>query len=141
VLIALGKSIYYPLMMNYTKIYANTSRCTENIYDSAYLNYYGSTAPGIYSYVNQSQVVPYQMFNNITSIGHGNYSVVYKVRTVNPAFDNQAVLTISMNASAQILIKTPVLSGIYQGSNYSNLFSGYRKALSIGGPCGILAVH
>ncbi len=140
VLAALQKSVYYPLMLNYSTIYANTLNCTPTLYNTTYRNANGGVAPSGYStFQNVSQYVPYALYSNISSKGSGTYDVVYYTKTISTEYNKVAALTIGINASAGTLL-TANLSGFFQGANEITLSKGYKTATSTGGACGIYVI-
>lgn len=134
VLATLQKSLYYPLMLNYSTIYANTLNCNSTLYNATYKRIKGATPSGMNAFANVSSFVPYALYNSISSAGSGNYYVIYYTKTRDASFNGIAALTLEINASAEILQHTS-LSGIFQGSNYTALLNGYRTAEVIGGAC------
>lgn len=137
IMTALNKNKYYALMLNYSRLYANTSSCTQSLYNAAFLKANGNLPDGPNSYQNISVYVPYMMYNSTAALGNGNYSVSFTTKAVDPLYNNSQALAIRVSApSANVLGVT--LGGIFKGENYSVLSSGYNKALSIGGACGIV---
>lgn len=130
----LQKSIYYPLMLNYSTIYAKTLNCTPALYNTTYAHANGVAPSGYSTFQNISQMVPYAIYNSTSSAGSGLYSVVYYTRTRASTFNNVAALTIEINASAESL-HGATFSGIFLGSNYTTLLNGYRNMATIGNAC------
>jgi hypothetical protein len=129
------KSIWYPLMLNYSQAYANTSACTPQLYNSSYIAYHSSAPSGPNTYQNVSIFVPYKMNSTITSVGGNEYADIYTAYS-HSAHTTGEALAISVNISS-MTISSVVLSGVFQGDNYTTLYNGYRKSISIGNACGI----
>ncbi|MGC8495950.1 MAG: hypothetical protein ACP5MX_01950 [Candidatus Micrarchaeia archaeon] len=136
----LNKNIYYGLVLNYTALYDNTTKCTSTLYNSTYLSTYGSLPPASYSYQNMSSFIPYGMIIKRINEGSGVYTVNFVELTRNQAFNNTNALSIVLNANKYVIISS-TLGGVYQGDNYTTLLKGYREAEVIGGPCGVYAAH
>jgi hypothetical protein len=136
VLAALQKSEYYPLMLNYSALYAETLSCTSAMYNTTYIRVKGIAPSGINTFENVSLFVPYALYSNISSAGAGAYSVVYYTKTRDPSYNKTPALTIGINASAETLLHTS-LSGVFLGLDYTTLLNGYKVAASVGGACAI----
>jgi hypothetical protein len=136
VLAELQKSAYYPLMLNYSKLYANTVNCNLAEYDITYLHVNGVVPSGLSTFENVSRFVPYALYSNITSAGSGVYSVTYRTRTTDPNFNGVAALIIDINPGQQMLVSS-ALGGVFQGMNYNSLKSAYMTAENIGNACGV----
>ncbi|MCL4373444.1 MAG: hypothetical protein M1360_00170 [Candidatus Marsarchaeota archaeon] len=135
----LNKDKFYPLVMNFSKLYSNTSSCTLQSYDTAYVGYYGSTPSGTYTYQNVSQFTPYNMLES--TIGqHGLYITNFVALTRSSFYNNTSALKITMNVTSGIITNT-TLGGVYAGLSYATLQNLYKEAVVIGGPCGIYVAH
>ncbi len=135
IMAALQKSIYYPLMVNYSSIYANTLGCTPVMYNATYTMIKGSAPAGFNTFQNVSQYVPYSLYSNITSNGAGVYSVIYRTRTISTQYNNSAALTIRINASAGIIVGSGVFSGVFMGLNHTQVSNGYTSIAGIKSAC------
>ena len=137
IMTALNRNETYALMQNYSVIYANTQNCTQNLYNSAYISHYGYAPAGPTTYPNVSTFAPYGLYTNTTNLGKGNYSFAYSTRTVDPLYNNAQAVVIKVNISTA-RVSTVVFRGIFQDQSYTALLAGYSRAISIGGPCGIV---
>jgi len=137
ILAGLHKSVYYPVLVNLSTLYANTQQCNPTDYNSAYIHEYSHAPVPPSDYANQSQLVPYTMYTNITNEGNGNYGVVY--RTTSQLLGDGPAVTISINGqTANVVNTTFSSSGIFGGSaTVSDLKGAYNRAVMIGGNCGI----
>ena len=127
--------IYYPLMVNYTSLYANTRNCTEQLYNSSYLYYYKHAPAGQGTYDNVSVIVPYSMYYSVSYAGGGNYSVTYFTQSHNPVTTGSALVSY-INLTKGTILSTS-LSGVFYGSNFTTMQSGLRSAATIGNACEI----
>ncbi len=135
----LAQDLYYPIMINYTNLYANETGCTSALYNSTYATKYGHT-PKYYTYTNVSTLVPYQMISTIKNTSDSVYIASYSTvsHTGSPWAGTAPALTITMNVSSDIITGTVVSgSGIFSGLNYSQIVGGYSAAKNIGNACGI----
>ncbi len=133
--IALQKSAYYPIMLNYSVLYANTRNCTPNLYNKTYSNYLGYPPSGQYSYQNVSSIVPYNLSLSINSVSGSLYKAVYSTKS-RQSISTGPAITITINATAESIINA-TLTGVFSGLNQSALTTGYKAALQAGGACGI----
>ncbi|MEM3827264.1 MAG: hypothetical protein QXR58_01535 [Candidatus Micrarchaeaceae archaeon] len=129
------RSIWYPLMLNYSKAYSNSAACTPQLYNSSYIAYYGAAPAGATTYQNESIFVPYKMNSSITSLGNDEYAYSYYTYAKS-ALATGKVLVLSVNISSMNITGT-ALSGIFKGDNYTALYNGYKKSAGIGNACGI----
>ena len=82
---ALKQNNVYGLMLNFSVLYYNTSNCNKVRYNNAYFKYYSimpNSGMGA-DYLNQSEFVPYNLSSTTTSLGGGNFQVVYRTKTLN----------------------------------------------------------
>jgi len=136
VLAALKKSSYYPLMLNYSAIYAATLNCTSTLYNTTYVRANNANPSGPSTFENVSQFVPYALYSNTSSAGSGVYLVVYRTRARSSLYNNINALTIRINASAETLLGVNVSNGgVFQDLNYTMMKNGYEMAESIGNAC------
>ncbi len=135
VLDVLQKTVYYPLMLNYSSLYANTLSCTPALYNSTYFSQKGIQPTGPNTYANLSKEVPYALYMNISVAGTGTYAVVYSTRTRDPFFNSSAALTIGININSNT-VSTVGFGGVFQGFNYTTLLNGYRRSANAGNACG-----
>jgi hypothetical protein len=140
IMAALGKNEFYALMLNYSTLYTNTKNCTQAVYNTAYKSYY-KYAPSVANastFYNVSAYVPYDLYTNTTSLGSGDYLVVYSTKTVDPTYNNAQALTIKVSAPTETVLNVTLApTGIFGGEDYSILLTGYSKAKGIAGACGI----
>jgi len=137
----LNSDKFYPLMVNFTALYRNTSACTPQLYNSTYSNYYKETPIPTYSYQNVSQATPYNLI--MKTVGQKNlYIVSYIALTKGAQFNGTTALSIAMNLSSDTLINSTLnVNGIYSGLNYTVLKELYTNAAKVGAPCGIYIAH
>ncbi|MGC8648622.1 MAG: hypothetical protein ACP5UN_00130 [Candidatus Micrarchaeia archaeon] len=130
----LSTSAYYPIMLNYTILYADEVNCSASKYNSTYFNLYGVQATGSDSYANISSLVPYKLTLNITNSTPQLYTAIYKTYSKDPDTTGNAII-ITMNLSTNSIVNT-TLKGAYLDMNSISLETGYLKANRIGA-CGI----
>ncbi|MGC8647404.1 MAG: hypothetical protein ACP5SA_01120 [Candidatus Micrarchaeia archaeon] len=132
---------FYPLIVNLTSLYRNTSACTPELYNTTYFSYYNAMPSPTYSYHNVSINTPYDLKMEITG-QKGYYIVSFVALTRNAQFNNTAALSINLNLNTSTIVNTTINPyGIYGGLNYTVMEKIYEKASVIGGPCGIYVVH
>ena len=132
---------FYPLMVNLTSLYSNTSACTPELYNTTYFSYYNAMPTPTYSYHNVSINTPYDLKMEITG-QKGYYIVSFVTLTRSPQFNNTVGLSMDLNLNTGTIVNTTINPyGFYSGLNYTVMKSIYEKALVIGGPCGIYVVH
>ncbi|MGD0728791.1 MAG: hypothetical protein ABR981_01825 [Candidatus Micrarchaeaceae archaeon] len=134
---ALKIDSYYPIMLNFSKLYANTTQCTPVMYNTSYIKSFGHAPHGQDTYYNVTPYVPYKIYNNTTSLGNGKYEVLFKVETTDPGFNNTVALTIAISSSNRNIIND-TLSGIFEDLTLSEWKSSYQGALSVGNACGVV---
>lgn len=137
--IAWHSSKFYPLMVNYTKLYQGTTTCTSSQYNSTFIALYGfapKATGGAATFQNVSVHVPYNMYSNLTAISGGNYRVTYYTKAQDKAYNNTAALTLTVNASNENVLNS-TYTGAFQGQSYLSILSGYQTAVKLGAPCGI----
>jgi hypothetical protein len=135
---ALVQNEDYGLLLNFSTLYTNTSKCTSTQYNTSYANFHGSVARPPNDYANVSQFVPYNMSSTVVSAGKGNYSVVFRTKTQSSLFNNEVASTIGVNASTKSVLNVTFAStGAYEGLNYTSLHADYVRAIGIGGACGV----
>lgn len=132
----LKKDVYYALMVNYTKLYDNTSSCTVSMYNADYLKKHGTSPSGPNDYANASAVVPYSMTLNITSQSSTQYTAKY-ITASHTAVTTGVALAVIMDISSNVILSN-TFSGALQGSTLATLSSGYNDSVSIGNACGVL---
>ena len=137
IMAALRASAYYPVLVNLTTLYANSQQCTASDYNSAYISQYSHAPQPPLDYPNQSQVIPYMLYYNITNQGAGNYGVAYRTKT--QLFGDAAAMTITFNAlNSKLVNVTFSSSGVFDGFvGVGSLKGVYNRAVQIGGNCGI----
>jgi hypothetical protein len=135
----LKASPFYGVMQNYTAAYATANaKCDYESYNTAYSQNNGGAAPsGPASYYNMTNIVPYNMTMNITSLTHGNYSVNYYTKSHNPITTGLA-LQLKMNLSTSTIYSSDY-SGAFQGLTTPSLESDYA-VFSAKGVCGVYLV-
>jgi hypothetical protein len=133
---ALKHSNVYGLMLNFSIMYSNTTKCTPPIYNTSYVKQFGHLPNGPNSYANITSYVPYNLSSNITYSGNGNYNMVYRTKTANQFFNNVVALRMNINVSSQTVTSTN-FTGAFEGLNYQQLAVNYATAQNIGGPCAI----
>lgn len=126
----------YGLILNFSVLYANTTQCTEELYNSTYIQAHSSAPQGGNTYENVSPLVPYNLSESISSIGGGNFEVNFTTKTQDPIFNNKVAAVIKVNASNEE-VQSTTFSEIWEGFDQTDLRSAYIHALSVGGPCGV----
>ncbi|MDE1810481.1 MAG: hypothetical protein KGH66_00330 [Candidatus Micrarchaeota archaeon] len=137
IMAALKASAYYPVLVNLTTLYANTQQCSQADYNAAYIHQHSSAPQPPEDYANQSQIVPYLLYSNITNEGSGNYGVVYRTKAV--ALGDSPAMTITIKAATSKITNVTFSSiGVFQGSTgVGDLQAINTRAVQIGGVCGI----
>jgi len=131
----LQKSLYYPLMLNYSTLYANTVNCTPGLYNITYGQRFAQAPSGQSTYRNVSSLIPYALTLNITG-SSSRYSAKYITKSRSDVFNNQPALEVGINLTTNTITSTQ-LEGIFLGLNYTLLSNGYRQAVLIGNACGV----
>jgi|GEM_PF-5776721 len=131
----LAKSVYYPIMLNYTTMYADEVNCTPAMYNKTYYNLWGISPSGGDTYANITSVVPYKLTLNITNSTPELYTATYVTYSRNSSFSGNAI-TIGIDLSTNSITSTS-LEGAYYGMNATTLEGGYLKANRVG-VCGAL---
>ncbi|HVC58316.1 MAG TPA: hypothetical protein VND15_02475 [Candidatus Acidoferrales bacterium] len=137
ILAGLHKSPYYPVLVNLSTLYANSQQCNQADYNSAYIHQYSHAPQPPTDYPNQSQVIPYQMYMNVTNEGSGIYGFAYRTKT--QLFGDGPAMTIAVNAQASNVVNVTFAShGVFVGfTGVGDLKAIYNRAVLIGGNCGI----
>ena len=126
----------YGLLLNFSVLYANTTKCTSTLYNSTYLNVHGAIAKGPNTYVNVTPFVPYNLSVAIKPSTGSDYKAVFTAKTADPSFNNTVAAIITINPSLQTTVNQTA-SGVFEGLNYSQLHTNYVRALEIGGACSV----
>jgi len=133
----LQKSLYYPLMLNYTTLYANTANCTSTLYNTTYILHNLHAPSGQSTYQNISSIIPYRLSLNITGSSN-RYTASYITKSRSSIYNSIPALVIGVNLTSNTITSTQITSsGIFYGASYNSLLSGYRQAVLIGNACGI----
>lgn len=132
---ALKQNQLYGLLLNFSVLYTNTSKCTASLYNSTYLNVHGSLPKGSVSFANVSPFVPYNL-SRVTKSTNGYYEAVFTAKTEDPSFNNSVAATITVNPTTKATVNQSI-TGVFQGLNYSQLSKNYVRALSVGGACAV----
>ncbi len=137
VIAALEKGLYYPIMLNYSKVYANSVNCTPTLYNAVYKSYYNKTASGVSDYANSSAITPYALNYTVSNYASGYSTVTYST-TSHSAATTGVALTVNISRSSGLIVAEQLpLNGVYGGSNATQLNSGLKKIALIGGACGV----
>lgn len=130
------QSQLYSLMMNFSVLYANTSKCTASLYSTTYYNAHGTIPTGQNSYDNVSQIVPYNMYKTVTYAGNGNYNVNFVTKDYS-IFNNKVAATVVVNVSRKVIAYENISNtGIFSGETLTQLGQAYIVASSEGA-CGV----
>lgn len=138
ILAALQKDSYYALMLNFSKLYANTSNCNMNLYDNLYVKENGHLPSGPSSYENVSPFTPYNLSSTTTLSSGGTYNVSYVGKTV--ALGNLPAVTINVNpttGATEDTIAPASSSGIFADLTLAQIQSNYATAY-LQGSCGVM---
>ncbi len=137
VIAALEKGLYYPIMLNYSVVYANSRNCTSSLYNTTYKSYYGKAAFGHTDYMNTSALTPYSLNYSIVNYANG-YSTVTYTATSHSAATTGVALTMNISRSSGVIVKQTIpLSGVYGGANATQLNAGLNSMARIGNACGV----
>lgn len=129
----LKQSYLYSLLLNFSVLYANTSRCTSATYGSTYVRVYGTAPTGPNTYANVSQVVPYNLSYSIANVGSGNYDVNFTTKAQSSFYNNVRAATIQVNASKkQVNYENISKNGIFAGQSITQMGRSYIRASSEG---------
>lgn len=135
---ALKNNALYGLMLNFSVLYANTSECTSQLYNSTYIYAHGHAPPGPSSYENVSPFVPYNLTISTSNLGSGNFNIAFKTLTQNPVYDDSVAVNLQVNASTKTVTNESFPStGIFDGLNFTKLRANYVSAIAAGGACGV----
>jgi hypothetical protein len=129
-----NQTLYYPLLLNYSKLYAAESSCTPTLYASSYENLYGSSPTGSYTYINVKNQVPYNLSVNLTNAGGNIYKIIFYGHINITTLNDKPAATITVNLNTSVAGIT--FSNIFYGANYTTLHSGYVSAELVGNGCG-----
>jgi hypothetical protein len=129
----------YSLLLNFSKLYANTSRCTSSLYNSTYASAHMSVPSGPNTYENVSIIVPYNMSVVINNVGGGgNYNANFVTKASDPFYNNKVAATIQVNPTQKLVVSDAINStGIFAGQTYTQIGSAYLTAASRG-VCGVM---
>jgi hypothetical protein len=132
------KSDYmYSLLLNFSTLYANTSRCTPSLYSSLYQSVYHSAPTGPNTYDNVSTLVPYNISISIGGAGNGNYNVAFITKAVQSFYNNKVAATIVVNPDSKLVVSENISStGIFAGQSITQIGQDYIRAASEG-VCGV----
>jgi hypothetical protein len=133
---ALKENDVYALLLNFSVLYANTTRCTPPIYNTSYVRENGNLPPGPSSFANVTPYVPYNLSSTESYSGDGNYDVIYKTKTINSFYNNSVASQLNVNTSAET-VTSANFSGVFMDLNYQQLVMNYEQAQTVGGPCGV----
>ncbi|MGC8694388.1 MAG: hypothetical protein ACP5RI_02100 [Candidatus Micrarchaeia archaeon] len=131
----LEKSAYYPVMVDYTKIYANESKCNQSNYTSLYKGFYGSVPTGPDTYQNITKLVPYKLSFNLTNVTPSMFKATYTTYSYSN-YTNGTALVIMINVSKNAIVSS-MTENAFDFMNATSLTTAYNKANRIGN-CGIL---
>ena len=126
----------YGLLLNFSVLYTNVSKCTPSLYNSTYTRVHSTVPLGQHAYKNESPYVPYNLSYSIESAGNGNFNAVFKTKTANSLFNNIIAATITVNPQSETTTNE-TLSGAFEGLTYTELLNNYNTAISVGGACGV----
>ncbi len=134
-------SIYYPVMLNLTPLYDNSTNCTASAYSAAYQSKWGHSPTGVNSYQNQSGIVPYQMTFSLTNTSSSVYVGTYTTASRNASFPEQGPGLIITTNITQNLITSTKLQNWFFSLPVSSMKSTVNTAKLIGGACGIIVAY
>ncbi|MCL5434078.1 MAG: hypothetical protein M1538_03870 [Candidatus Marsarchaeota archaeon] len=126
-------STYYPIMVNYTKMYANESNCTATKYNNTYYNLEGIFPNGTDTYQNITAITPYKLTLNITNSTPSLYDAVYTAYS-HSSISNGIALIITMNVISDDIISSTT-ENAFLSTNSISLESAYMRENRIG-TCG-----
>lgn len=133
----LEQNYMFSLLLNFSILYANTSKCTSTLYNSTYASAYKKPPSGPNTYENVSSIVPYNLSYSISDIGKGNYDVNFTTRAHSSFYDNKLAAMMEVNASKQLVAYQNISSsGIFAGQSITQIEQDYIRASSEGA-CGV----
>lgn len=133
----LMKNYTYSLLLNFSRLYANTSNCTPTLYNSTYLDADGAVPSGPNTYENVSTIVPYGMPIATSMTGSGNYYVNFTTKATDPFYNNRVAVTLEVDPKSGQMVEQIINStGIFSGQSIVQIGQDYLRALSYGA-CGV----
>jgi hypothetical protein len=133
----LKKNYTYSLLLNFSKLYANSTNCTPTLYNSTYVKKYGTIPSGPNTYENVSVIVPYGMVQTTSSAGGTDYFVNFTTRATSSLYDNKTAVTLKLDpASGEMVSQSINSSGIFEGQSVSQMGQDYIAAVGEG-VCGV----
>ncbi len=132
---------WYPLMANFSMLYANTTNCTRTAYDNKYASVYGAVPSGPATYANATQFIPYGINMSFVQNSSNVYTATYDALFASgQKYSSGPVVILTINlthdtVSANVL---GVFVSLYDAHNYTAVYSVYSGAQGLGGACGIL---
>ncbi len=129
---------WYPVMVNETTLYANTTKCTPSVYNSSYIGVNSHAPQPPLDYWNVSTIAPYAITLNLTNAGKGNYAATYSTLSQS-SYTTGRALQLIINISTSSVVNVTE-SGIFQGLGFSDIQSIVQRAQSVGNACGIEVV-
>jgi hypothetical protein len=132
----LNKNSTYALLLNYSKLYANTTECTPQLYNTTYHSRYGVYPQGGSTYQNSSQTTPYKLNFNISNTGPSIYLGIFSsVSHISFTTGKAAEFVVNTATNTMTSVK---IEGLFQGLNYTQIHSIYANAVSLNNACGIM---
>lgn len=135
--VALSHDPLYALALNFTSIYANSTKCTPSLYNTTYINQNHSSPKGPSTYQNVSVATPYALVYSQKYAGSGNYNIEYTALTKSSELNNSLTFKIVVNVSSQNVL-SDVISGIFTGTSQSELSQALSQTESVGNSCAAL---
>jgi hypothetical protein len=133
---ALGGNNMYALLLNFSKLYTNTTGCTQSGYDTLYpiVTHMQPNPPN--DYPNASQITPYSMSSTTAQVGSGLYNVTFTTKAHAQLFDNVPAVILEVNTNSNTVTYSISSKGIFEGQSYSTMDQNYVQANSEGA-CGV----
>lgn len=130
------KTSYYPLMLNYSRLYSGGTSCTPPLYNSTFASAEHSLPSGPSSFYNVSQFVPISLVLNISNTSATNYLATWNTGFLNGT--SSAVLVMGVNIQTNQVTRTTI-EGLFKDNNenYTSLKTEFIAADSVGNACGI----
>lgn len=126
---------YYPLMANYSKMFANSVNCTSLMYNLTYRRLAaGNGPPGYQTYENVSQLVPYRMNYSITNYNNGISIVTYSTLSHSATTTGRALIVNISRTYGRVNSDTITGSQLFFG-NASTIHTYLNDGYSAGNAC------
>lgn len=134
----LKKNTTYALVLNYSRLYANSVNCTSNLYNTTYISQKSTFPSGPSTYENASLFTPTALTLNVTSNGNNRYTALYGTVAQSNLTSGPAA-SFGVNLQSNTVVNDTLEGGIFS-VGYTVLYHVYENATAIKNACGIVIV-